>query len=365
MIRKKILIIICMLITLIGTSSCNDLTTNKSKKTAIVPNTSDASAETENTISETEYIPPVTVECSNNDIHKGNLILVNKDHEYIGEGTEDLVNIYNSKHESYEVNTTEMMINTQVLDAMNLMFDDFFAVNGISDVLANSGYRSREEQQKLFDSDRALTGLENSDTVAPPGYSEHHTGYAMDFAINDGGYYPALKNEGQYQWIYNNAEKYGFILRYTEQNKDITGYAAESWHFRYLGNPHATLIKRMGISYEEYVHFIKDFSFEQPLEYKYSENELYKIYYVPADTSSNVTQIPVAIGGTEQPGSDAYSISGDNIGGFIVTLKTQELSEDYNEAVFDMFKIPEQVHTESSLQEYTDSSDENLQYEQE
>lgn len=348
-----------MLITSIGISSCKDLKVNESKKTAIVPDTS------ENTISETEYIPPVTVECSNNDIHKGNLILVSRDHEYIGEGTEDLVNIYNSKHESYDVNTTEMMINTHMLDSMNLMLDDFFAATGISDVLANSGYRSRDEQQQLFDNDKALTGLENSDSVAPPGYSEHHTGYAMDFAINDGEYYPALKNEGQYQWIYNNAEKYGFILRYTEQNKAITGYVAESWHFRYLGNPHATLIKRMGISYEEYVYFIKDFSFEQPLEYKYSENELYKIYYVAADTSGNVTQVPVSTGGTEQSVSDAYSISGDNIGGFIVTLKTQELSEDYNEAIFDMFKVPEQVQTESSPQEYTDSSDESLQYQQE
>ncbi len=353
-----------MLITSIGISSCKDQTVNGGKKSAISPNISDASDETENTTAETEYIPPVTVECSNNDIHKGNLILVNRDNEYSGEMPEDLVNIYNSKHESYDVNTTEMMINSQMLDAMNLMLDDFFAATGINDVLANSGYRSREEQQQLFDEDVALTGLEYSDSVALAGYSEHHTGYAMDFAINDGVYYPALKNEGQYQWIYDNAEKYGFILRYTEQNKAITGYVAESWHFRYLGNPHASLVKRMGVSYEEYLYFIKDFSFEQPLEYKYSENEFYKIYYVAADTSSGVTQVPVSAGG-EEPASDSYSISGDNVGGFIVTLKTQALSEDYNESIFDMFKVPEQVQTESSTQEYTDSYDEDIQYQEE
>lgn len=283
------------------------------------------------------YIPPVVVECSNDDIHKGNLILVNRDYEYKDGSNENLINIYAAKSDSYYVNTVDMMLDREMVNAINSMLEDFEAETGISDILANSGYRSYYEQKILYDNDIEATGMSTSVLVAPPGNSEHHTGYAMDFAINDGYSYPALRNEGEYTWIYDNAYKYGMFLRYTEENSHITGYMAESWHFRYVGTTHAALIRRIGVSYEEYISFLKDFSFEAPLEYKYDEENFYKIYYVPADTEAGKTEIPITFEAYTSEYPDAYNISGNNIDGFIVTMRVPELSADYNEAVLDMF----------------------------
>ena len=47
-------------------------------------------------------------------------------------------------------------------------------------------------------------------------------------------------------------DKYGFIFRYKEEWEDVTGYAAESWHIRYVGKEAATQIHKLNIPYEEY-----------------------------------------------------------------------------------------------------------------
>lgn len=297
------------------------------------------------------FVPPVYIEYGLEDIHKGKLILVNRDYEYVERSNADIVNIYSQKNEYYDVNTVDMLLDRTMISAINSMLGDFSAATGITNILANSGYRTYSEQEIMYNNDMEATGLSYSEFVAPPGYSEHHTGYAMDFAINDGYSYPALKNEDEYSWIYNNAHKYGMIHRYTEENKHITGYSAESWHFRYVGEPHSTLIKRMGLSLEEYVNFIKDYSFESPLEYKYSETEFYKIYFVKADFENEKTDVPVSYEAFSDENYE-YSISGNNYDGFIVTLETSELSEDYDETFLDMFR----PDTSMIQSETTDSS---------
>lgn len=315
-------------------------------------------------ITEEPYIPPVFVECSSEDIHRGSLILVNREYAYKEGSNSDLANIYSMKSDSYKVNTVDMRLDKNMILAMNSMLDDFKAATGITDVLANSGYRSYSEQQIMYENDLETTGLSESELVAPPGNSEHHTGYAMDFAIDDGYSYPALKNEEDYTWIYDNAHKYGMILRYTEQNKHITGYMAESWHFRYVGPVHATLIRQMGVAYEEYVGFLKDFTFDRPLEYKYSDDDFYMIYYVPADMESGKTEIPITFDAYGD--KDRYSISGNNSDGFIVTLRIDELSDDYDDSYLYMFNpIQENVPVddfsyEEPVQENA-AADENVQ----
>ncbi len=324
-------------------------------------------AQTEAPVTTEPYIPPVSVEMNNEDIHKGRLILVNRDYEYVNGSNPNIVNMASMKNESYSLNNNEMTLDVEMIQHVNDMLKDFSEQTGITNVLANSGYRSYEEQQGLYDADLSATGQQSSLLVAPPGRSEHHTGYAMDFAINDGQTYPALKNEGQYSWIYENASRYGMILRYTDKNKEFTGYSPESWHFRYIGVPQAALVNRMEISYEEFINFIKNFSYDEPLEYKYSDTEFYKMYFVPVNLQSNITEIPISYEAFSEGNENAYNISGNNIDGFIVTLKTDKLSDDYNEMLFDMFKTPEQTmpgseSTEEQPGEYTqDSTEENAQ----
>lgn len=280
---------------------------------------------------------PVLIQVSNENLHKGNLILVNKNYSYVDGSNDHLVNIYSQKTEHCDVNSTNMELDAEMLDHINLMIDDFYSQTGISNVLLNSGYRSYGEQEEMYNAELEATGQQSSELVAPAGYSEHHTGLAMDFAVNDGETYPALKDEGEYSWIYQNAEKYGLIHRYTSSNRAVTGYQPESWHFRYVGTVHAEIINRINAAFEGYIIFIKDFTYDFPLEYKCrTDGKNYRIYYVPKQ-DGDITEIPIPYDSAFSEDNVNYTVSGNNVDGFIVTLITDELSEDYNEFLLDMF----------------------------
>ena len=87
--------------------------------------------------------------------------------------------------------------------------------------------------------------------AALPGYSEHQTGLAFD-VMTSTSTTETFENTKEYEWLKNNAYKYGFILRYPKDKEDITGYAYESWHYRYVGKEIAKKIKEENITYDEY-----------------------------------------------------------------------------------------------------------------
>ena len=71
-------------------------------------------------------------------------------------------------------------------------------------------------------------------TVALPGTSEHHLGWAFD--LTDRRYPQKYTGENNaVQWLSDNCWEYGFILRYPEGKSDITGIIYEPWHYRYVG----------------------------------------------------------------------------------------------------------------------------------
>ena len=135
--------------------------------------------------------------------------------------------------------------------------------DGVS-LLICSSYRSVSRQQELFDDevnkyvsagrsmDEALA--EAAYGVAVPGYSEHNTGLALDivspdYQILDSGF----ENTDAFQWLSENAYKYGFVLRYPKDKTDITKIKYEPWHYRFVGSEHAEKIKEAGICLEEYL----------------------------------------------------------------------------------------------------------------
>ena len=122
-------------------------------------------------------------------------------------------------------------------------------------VVPNSGYRTIEYQVKVMNYYIKLEGLEKAKKrVAEPGTSEHHTGLAIDLIFFYKG--KLLKNLNQalrtISFIYNNAHKYGFILRYPKDKEAITGYPYEPWHFRYVGIKLATYLYENSMTLEEY-----------------------------------------------------------------------------------------------------------------
>lgn len=131
----------------------------------------------------------------------------------------------------------------------------------------DSVYRSVKEQQELWDewSKDPEKGIEYvKKYVAVPGYSEHHTGLAIDICLKKDGKLvyendDMIADRKTFAKIHKKLSKYGFILRYLENRDDITGYAYEPWHLRYVGSEKiAKEIMDKDITLEEYLGSIKD-----------------------------------------------------------------------------------------------------------
>lgn len=130
-----------------------------------------------------------------------------------------------------------------------------------------SAYRSIEYQQGLFDEDmrryimQGYSGTEAYDmtarSVAVPGYSEHNAGLAADISTMKwkGDITEMFDRTPEFQWLSENAHKFGYILRYPKGKEDITGIQYEPWHYRYVGLPHSVNIHNKNITLEEYLSF--------------------------------------------------------------------------------------------------------------
>ena len=120
---------------------------------------------------------------------------------------------------------------------------------------ARSGYRSYYTQASLYSSYVDNYGRAAADMYsAKPGRSEHQTGLSIDITCQALNYKLdttfAETEEGK--WVAENAHTYGYIIRYPKGKEEITGYAYEPWHIRYLGTELAEKIYESGLTMEEY-----------------------------------------------------------------------------------------------------------------
>jgi zinc D-Ala-D-Ala carboxypeptidase len=106
-----------------------------------------------------------------------------------------------------------------------------------------SGFRTEAHQTKVFQDQlkKKHTEAAAARYVAPPGFSEHHTGYTLD--VGDGSAPRTdLKTEFEqtkaFRWLTKYAQKYGFEMSFGA-NQKATGVAYEPWHWRYIGSAHA------------------------------------------------------------------------------------------------------------------------------
>lgn len=115
---------------------------------------------------------------------------------------------------------------------------------------AYSGFRSYSYQEKLYNRYVAQDGKQGADTYsARPGYSEHQSGLTYDLKHNNGA---LVTKDAEAKWISEHAHNYGFIVRYQAGKESITGYQAEPWHLRYIGN-RAEEIYNSNLSLEEFL----------------------------------------------------------------------------------------------------------------
>jgi zinc D-Ala-D-Ala carboxypeptidase len=101
-----------------------------------------------------------------------------------------------------------------------------------------SGFRSIGDQQELFfkvKEARVQTAAERASVSAPPGHSEHHTGYAVDIGdANGANLTPEFENTATFHWMQANAPRYSFELSFPKNNPQ--GVTYEPWHWRYVGD---------------------------------------------------------------------------------------------------------------------------------
>jgi zinc D-Ala-D-Ala carboxypeptidase len=105
-----------------------------------------------------------------------------------------------------------------------------------------SGFRSVEYQAKLFAKGIEKRGseLEASRWVAPPGCSEHHTGFAIDIGEGpdpESDAEPKFGDTAAYRWLQQNAAGFGFEMSFPMNNAQ--GVGCEPWHWRFVGTPEA------------------------------------------------------------------------------------------------------------------------------
>ncbi|MBR1739941.1 MAG: M15 family metallopeptidase [Ruminococcus sp.] len=143
--------------------------------------------------------------------------------------------------------------------AFNQMASDAYVYGGV-DLFINSGYRSYDEQESLYNGYAAERGTAEADRVSSrPGHSEHQTGLAFD--VNSTEF--SFGNTAEAAWLAKNCHLYGFIIRFPEGKEDITGYEYEPWHIRYVGVETATEIKESGQCLEEYLGVTSDYAYAE------------------------------------------------------------------------------------------------------
>ena len=258
-----------------------------------------------------DAVVPVQMDKSN--IYRGSLLLIDHKNSYEIPDDNDLVSIAELKTSSYIVTESDLLLSATVIGPLNDMMDAFYSETGCDTVAIASAFRDYQRQREILDYYISIVGLtEAKKWAASPGHSEHHTGLAVDFGVFSDGDLKTFLRTGVNEWLFKNSDMYGFIPRYPSNKSDITKTANEPWHFRYVGLPHAYFIRQSGLCFEEYLELIMGFTRDRPYCGTFNGDD-YELYY----TSDTKILIPY---------NCEYDISGNNIDGFIVTLKRQDNS---------------------------------------
>ncbi len=172
-------------------------------------------------------------------------VLVNKKYklseDYIPNDLEE-VNVNYSYEHKYLRHEARIAFENMARDASKLGYK----------IVLVSAYRNYSYQASLFQEYVDTKGIEYAQMCsALAGHSEHQTGLAMDIMGSNGDYNLFSETE-EFNWVKNNAHKYGLILRYPQDKTNVTGFKYEPWHYRYVGITLATYLYQNNLTLEEY-----------------------------------------------------------------------------------------------------------------
>ena len=247
---------------------------------------------------------------ASSDFKKGTLLIINKTYPIGSEAKSEsetkvqVVQSYNSTNSIpvyYGLPQNTVSLIPETISAFNRMIEDLHTATGCSDILLAYGY------------------------LVPKSYTiecdyPHELGTVVDIKINNvNGTYPLSSNEAAMNWLNTNSAKYGFINSDPAGNLHIDpAEYVTSTQFRYVGVAHASYIAKNNMLLDSYVDLLKNShaSYENALNFKGVDGNSYAVYYV---TASNDQYTTLTV-----PENASYTVSGDNIGGFIVTVNLSE-----------------------------------------
>lgn len=241
------------------------------------------------------------------DTQKGILVLIDNDHHYAFTDTLGFIDIRDNRPVNaanmklYQMNAWTMHLRTDAFSAMNELITKHYANAEGQDILLAYAYRSFDEQKLLYEA--------NPNSAAAPGASDYHSGYS--FALQ-----PLNGKTDTFNAMLQDLHEYGIIQRYPASKADITGINYDLNHYRFVGIPHAYIMNEYDYCLEQYLDYVKGHPFDgEHIKFSTDSSDAYEIYYVAASTEG-MTRVPV-------PQNEEYTISGDNMGGFIVCVKTK------------------------------------------
>lgn len=231
-------------------------------------------------------------------VHNGLLLLISPDSQFSGSAPSDRVSCYDymydaSRNKLFSIRNSEVEASVIVLDAVRKMMTEFYAVYGKAEMVLTKGYESGDR----------------SDDLA--------TGMSVMFRYRNGdGSYSEFNPIGSYQWIADNAYKYGLIMRYPSGKAEITGVSEKTGYMRYIGQPHAQIMYKNNMCLEEYIELVKKYSYDNAIAYTTEDGKNYAVYYCASEGSETNIKLPTDADGDLYK----YEISGNNTDGYIITV---------------------------------------------
>lgn len=253
------------------------------------------------------------------DIGTGSLVLVNSTHETKDLPDDKLIAVFEKRGAHVHVKDTTVKLQPEAMEAFLALADGFYQATGKENLLIMNGYRSRDEQFKIYNS--------NPQTAARPGCSDYETGLALELRLFEKQKYFDFDGTGDYKWILDHAADYGFILRFPEGKKDITGFDYSPAHLRYVGVPHASYMAQNNLCLEEYLEELGNHLYGTiNLPVSGADGKDYIVYlYRVEQTEEATVDVPV-------PTGTPFTVSGNHMDGFVIAAeKTAEMQSGITE----------------------------------
>jgi LAS superfamily LD-carboxypeptidase LdcB len=204
----------------------------------------------------------------------GGMLLVNPWHPLPADfPTEGVAGVYNNSGKKVKASNADVKLFQPAIDALKLAMQDA-ATAGIKELFVDKGFRTNEEQKAFFESKKtALEDKYSGDTliemtkkeVNEPGTSEYQSGFSFTMGIYPNPNKLYFQDSDQGKWFIDNCWKYGFIFRFPSRDYPNSSWMDKSFKtgvtarlnlYRWVGVPHATVMKQLDLCMEEYVEYL-------------------------------------------------------------------------------------------------------------